>query len=343
MINIFEPRTMLEAVEQLYPAKTFLRDTFFKEVRSAETEHIDIDIIKGKRRMAPFVHPKMPGKVMARDGYQAKTYTPPLVNPKRVTTAEHILMRRPGEAIYGSGKNAEERAQEIVGEDLIFLDDAITRREEWMAAQALFSGKIEVKGEGVEEIVDFGHTLKETLVGDAKWNASNADPLTDLRKWRSACITTSGITPDISILGVDVADHFMNNSKLLKLLDNRRVALGQIEPKELPNGVTYLGYIGGRVNMDLYTYEEWYIDDDGIEKAMVPANKVLTASTKARFLRAYGAYIDMTPDGGVTVNAVPRYPRTFVENDPPVRFIQMCSRPLLIPLQIDSYYIANVL
>ncbi len=343
MINIFEPRTMLDAVEQLYPSNTFLRDTFFKEVKAEETEHIDIDIIKGKRRMAPMVHPKMPGKVMARDGYQTKTYTPPLINPKRATTAEHILMRRPGEAIYGSDKNAEERAQEIVGEDLTFLDDAITRREEWMASQALFTGKIEVRGEGVEEIVDFGHTLKETLIGDAKWDSSSSDPLTNFRAWRSACISASGITPDTGILGVDAADRFMNDSKLLKLLDNRRVTLGQIEPKELPNGVTYLGYMGGRVNMDLYTYEEWYIDDNGIEKPMVPANKVLTASTKARFIRAYGAYIDIMPDGSMTINAVPRYPRTFVENDPPVRWMQMCSRPILIPVQVDSYYVADVL
>ncbi len=342
MINIFEPRTMLNAVEQLTPANTFLRDTFFSNVKTSETEHIDIDIIKGKRRMAPFVHPKMPGKVVARDGYRTQTYTPPLINPKRVTTAEHVLNRRPGEAIYGSSKTAEERAQEIAGEDLSYLDDLITRREEWMAAQALFTGKIEVNGEGISEVIDFGHTLKETLIGDAKWNSSNADPLTNMRKWRSECITASGVSADIGIMATDVADFFLNNSKLLKMLDNRRVTLGQIEPKELPNGVTYLGYIGGRINMDLYTYEEMYLDDDGVEKPMVPNGKLLTASTNSNFIRAYGAYVDVTEEA-MTVNAVPRYPRTYIEKDPPVRYLQICSRPLLIPQIIDSFHIATVL
>lgn len=344
MIDIFDKRTMLAVLETIYPVNTFLRDRFFTHVENVETEHVDIDIVKGKRRMAPFVHPRMPGRVVSRDGYQTKTYTPPLLNPKTVTTVEHIIKRSPGETIYGNEKGPQDRAAEIFGKDLASLNDQIDRREEWMAAQALFTGKIHVKGDGVDEVIDFGHTQKTTLTGSVMWNGADADPLVDLARWRKTCIQSSGISPDIAILASNVADIFMNNPKLLKLLDNRRVVLGQINPHELPNGVTYIGYIGGNVNMDLYTYDEWYLDDeDGAEHAMVPDGKVLIASTKARLTRAYGAYIDVTDGGSFTVNAVPRYPRTYVEKDPPARYLQVCSRPLLIPHQIDSYYVATVL
>lgn len=342
-MNIFEARTMLEALEQMHQANTFLRNTFFSSVRTFETDAVDVDIVKGKRRMAPFVAANRPGVVVSRDGYVTKSYKPPKVNPKRVTTAEHVMKRQPGEMLYNSGMSPEDRAKELLAKDLVELDDMISRREEWMAAQALFTGQINVVGDGVNDLVDFGHTLKETLATGAKWSETTGDPLGDLAGWRTECIKASGIAPDTCVMSSEVADVFLQNEKVLKLLDNRRVDLGQINPQQLPGGVTYVGYIGGRVSMDIYTYDEWYIDDDGNEQPMVPAGKVLVASTKARFERLHAVIEDVTDDGAMVFSAVPRYPRTFVEKDPAQRFVQVISRPLLVPVQVDSYFVGTVL
>lgn len=344
MIDIFSPRTMLQVVETMYPAKTFLRDTFFKEIETFDTEKVDMDIVKGKRRLAPFVHPKMPGTVMSRDGFQTNTYKPPLIAPKTVTTAEQILKRSPGETLYGSSRTAVDRAAEMMAKDLAQMDEAITRREEWMASQVMFTGKIPIKGKGVNEIIDFSHTQKITLAGEARWGNANSDPLADLKKWRKTCIQTSGITPDICILSSDVAETLFKHEKVQKMLDNRRIVMGQIEPRQLPNSVTYYGQLGGEVCLDVYTYDEWYLsDEDQKEYPMVPEGKVLIASSRAGFVRAYGAYVDIGENGMFTINSVPRYPRSFVDQDPPVRYLQMCSLPLLIPKRPDSYFIADVL
>lgn len=342
-MNIYDPRTMLQALEQMHPANTFLRNTFFGAERVFEADAVDIDLVKGKRRMAPFVAPNLPGVVVARDGYTTKSYKPPKINPKRVTTAEHAMKRLPGEVLYGSGVSPEDRAKAILAGDLVELDDMISRREEWMAAQALFTGQINVVGEGVNELVDFGHTLKETLSSGVKWNESGGDILGDLAGWRTQCIQKSGIAPDTCVMSSEVADVLMKNETLLKLLDNRRVELGQINTQQLPGGVTYIGYLGGRVSMDLYTYDEWYIDDAGNEQPMVPTGKVLVASPRARFERLYAVVDDVADDGTMLFSAVPRYPRTFVEKDPPKRFVQVVSRPLLVPVQVDSYFVGTVL
>src|SRR5512146_857506 len=99
-IDLFDTRTMSEAVQIMKQPRTFLRDTFFTNHRTFVTEFVDIDVIVGKRRMAPFVSPKLAGKVMERAGYKTDTYTPPLVNPKFPTTAELLQKRAAGEPLY---------------------------------------------------------------------------------------------------------------------------------------------------------------------------------------------------------------------------------------------------
>lgn len=336
-IDLFSTRTMLEAVNQMQPVRTFLKNTFFVNIRTFDTEYVDVDIVKGKRRMAPFVSPKIGGKVVERLGYRTNTYKSPMLAPKLPTTAEQLLKRLPGEPLY-SGMSPEDRAAEQLGRDLAELDEIITRREEWMCAQALFAGQIHITGDGVDEVIDFGLTNKEVLTSTAKWSDANSDPLADLKRWRQAIIKASGFSPDIVIMASDVADAFLGHEKIQKLLDLRLVDTGQINPQTLPNGATYIGRIA-EVGVNIYTYDEWYLDDDGIEKPMVPEKTVLMASTAARFDLLYGAFIDVEEG----VFDLPRIPRSWVEKDPSVRWVQMISRPLPVPQHIDSIYVATVL
>ena len=63
----------------------------------------------------------------------------------------------------------------------------IVRREEWMAATAIFTGQIPIIGEGLNEVIDFDFTNKETIVSaEKKWDADTSDPLGDLERWREA-------------------------------------------------------------------------------------------------------------------------------------------------------------
>lgn len=336
-IDMFDTRTMLAAVEQMLPPRTFLRDTFFTVTDAFDTEAVDVDIVKGKRRMAPFVSPKLAGKVVERLGYTTRTYKPPMVNPKMVTTAEQLLKRMPGEPLY-SGLSPDDRAAAQLGKDLIELEDLITRREEWMCAQALFTGKIHMVGEGVDEEIDFSLTNKEALADAKKWSAAGTDPISDLKRWRLAILKASGINPDVTVMSSGVVDAFMNNATVQKKLDLRLVDSGQINPQLLPNGVTYIGRLA-EVGTNIYSYDEWYVDDSGNEQPMVPAKTVLMASTDARFSRLYGAYVDAE----LGAFAIPRIPRSWAEKDPSQRFVQLISRPLMVPHQIDSLYVATVI
>ena len=80
-VNIYTPRYLAEVVRQAPPVHTFFRDTFFTNVKNFTTERVDIDLVKGDRRMAAFVHPRIGGKVLKSSGYKTENYAPPLVNP----------------------------------------------------------------------------------------------------------------------------------------------------------------------------------------------------------------------------------------------------------------------
>ena len=132
--------------------------------------------------MAAFVHPRVGGKVLKASGYKTESYKPPLVNPCDITTADRYMTRMPGEDLYSGETPAQRSAQQLM-EEYSRLNDATTRREEWMAVQAIVTGQVPVVGEGVNEIIDFGFTNKVTLEGTKQWGKSAAAILENLEDW----------------------------------------------------------------------------------------------------------------------------------------------------------------
>ena len=337
-ISIFETRTMLAALEQMLSPKSFLLDLFFPTVETSETEHVDIDIMKGKRRMAPFVNPRMQGKLVERIGYTTRSYKPPYVKPKCVYTGADLLKRMPGQHIYQGNQSPAEKAAQVLGKDLMDLMEQVARREEWMAAQALNGGVITVVGDGIDDEIDFGMTNTFT----ADWSdPDDGDPIGDFRNWRRLVAKKCGITPNAAVMGSDVIDAFLAHNAVKgqdSLLNSRRADIGQINVSDVQaSGATFIGSLFGG-GFDLYGYDEYYIDDqDDVEKPMVPATKILIGSTRARTARHYGAIQDLSANASVRW-----FPKSWEEDDPSARFVMLQSAPLVVPHQIDAFGVATI-
>lgn len=346
-VSIYQPRYLMEVVRQAPPVHTFFLDTFFTNVKTFPTERVDIDIVKGDRRMAAFVHPRIGGKILKDVGYKTESYAPPLVNPYDVTEAGKLLRRLPGENIY-SGKTPEERAAEKLIEEYNRLNDAATRREEWMAVQAIVNGYIPIVGEGVNEVIDFGLANKETLSGTAQWGKSAAKTLDDLDRWVDAVQTNGFCNVDMAIFGKDAMKAFIEDEKVQKMLDNRRVELGIISPRDLPGGVRYCGHLNAP-DLDLYTYSEKYLDDwtdpeRETVKPLIPNNAVILISSGANYARAYGlcTYIEDSTKEWVTAETA-RVLRSYVEHKPDRRNLELQTHPLTIPDKPNSWFSATVM
>jgi hypothetical protein len=340
-INIYEPRYLAEAVRTAPPIYTFLRDRFFSKVKTFPTKNVDIDIVKGNRKMAAFVHPMVGGEIVQSEGYETKSYAPPLINPATVTTADMFLQRLPGEDIY-SGRTPADRAAEKLTEEYNKLNDMTTRREEWMAAQVLTTGQLKVKGKGVDEVIDFGFTNKINLEGTKQWGKSAADTLGNLREWKRQVSRNGFANANMVIMGKLAANNFMSDSNVLDLMDKRRFDIGAMAPKELEGGLNYYGHLN-LPGVDIYGYDEVYLDEEtGETKPLIPDNMVLMVPSNANFMRAYGLCTYLDDDKVWHTAETTRLLRSYVEHRPDRRFLELQTHPLLIPDKVDSWLVATV-
>ncbi len=351
-ISLYDTRTMLSVLEHRKAPKTFLRDTFFGAAGTGttfNTEAVDFDIIKGYRRLAPFVSPVHEGKLVEARGFSTKSYKPAYVKPKATATATDILNRQPGNVIYSSNDGPQAMAARQLGRELADMDDMIIRREEWMCAQALLTGTVNIVGEGVNDVIDYmmEATHLPLLVGTAKWtDHANATPLTDLKVWKRLVTKDSGFAPTICVMGLDAYDNFMKCEEVIgttgggkNLFNMDRIRIGELTPgaTNVASGVTEIGRLN-EIGVDVFTYEEWYIDEDSkVERPMFPANLVLLGNPNVETDFLYGAIKDLD-----ALAAVARFPKAWSVPDPSARFIMLQSAPLPLLKRPDGFLTATV-
>lgn len=350
-IDLYSPRRMMQALIVAKRPRTFLRSTLVRREEYSVTEFIDADVQIGVRRMAPFVNPNIAGKSVARLGYSTKTYKPPMVAPKRPLTVTDLQKRMPGESPY-STQTPEERAAALLGQDLADLDEQITRREEWMIAQMAFTSSIPIIGDDVNETISFDRSGAMTvglLAAGDQWDQNTAAIAASIRQWIRLFVKQNGIQPSGLLVGEDVADmltHAPSLTGLTGLLNTRRLDMGLIKPEDRGDGVTYYGQFSG-TNVDIWGYDEWYVDpSDGVEKPMVPAKSVLMYSDRSYVTMNYGAVgisSGFDQQAQLTLVAGARVPDSWVDKEPPVRWLKVNARPLPTPVQNDAFLTAQVI
>lgn len=340
----YDTREMLEAIELRNPMKTFFADTFFKVHRTHIAEKIEVDVKKSKRKLAPFVAPRRGGKILTREGFVTNSITTPKLAPERIMTVDDIVKRGLGENVY-SRKTPAERADELLAEDLRELEKSIADRTEWLAREVLFNGKINVvvPNDGVDISVDFVFENKEILAGDSLWSAASVNPIEHLKVWRRNVIKQTGTAPNVCIMGSESADAFMSNALVIKAMDIRNMTNLVMNPRVVSPALTFLGRIM-ELDLDIYSYDEWFINDEGKEEPMIPYGHVLLANNNGIGSIEYGA-VTQIEDGGedyVTYEAE-IVPKSWVNKNDNIKMIRLTSRPVPMPFDVSSWYVGVVL
>ena len=329
-LPIFESRKLIATVNRVKPATTFITDTFFKRVDVNASENIDVEIRDGKRKLAPFVSPLIEGKLEPSLGKQVTSYKPGYIKFKYVTEAEQVARNTNG-VFYADGKSPTERAAEKA---VIEIQDGINnikRRVELMATESITTGKVTIKGDGIDEVIDFGMkaTHLKTLTGTDLWTDADSDPLKNLRAWKREVAKDSGYTPTVVIMGSSAVDAFLSNASVQSYLDKRRINLGSIVSEDLGEGVTYYGEVEG---LKIYSYDGYYEVNDVVYD-MFPADKVLLGSERAFTKLNYGAIKDLK--SGNFVGQV--FAKSWEVEDPSARFVLLQSAPLPVPVDINAF------
>jgi|GEM_PF-5114718 len=299
-LDAFLKRSMHTAIERIPVPTKFLRQRFFGRIFTFGTRHIDIDMVMPKRGMAPYVHPSLPGKPTAKQGFTMKTYIPPTLKPTKLITPEDLQSRQPGATIYEAGEDQPALLAQLMGQRLAENNDEVAFRNEWQAAKALFTGQIPVVGEGYNHTIEFDlpATHNITLVGGAKWDQGTATPWDDLVDACRSNRDDGQVVSDTVTFGTEAWKLFRNylldpaNKKFLDMLDMK---MGMISPMQVDEFTTYLGSVrDADMSVDMFTYSAQYLDDDGNMKPYVPADEVFIGSTRATGNQElYGAIQDL--------------------------------------------------
>lgn len=296
---IFDTRTLMRAVYQHTYPKTFILNRFFVPEAPADTENVEVDIVKNGTVMAPFISPISDGKVVRKNGYSTKTFKPAYLHPKKVLTPKDLASRLPGENPYIRTASPSERLAAKVGIELGELNNSVERRKEFMAAQALVEGKTIVTGDDVDYEVDYQRDANHSIVlaGTALWSDAEAEPISNMRAW-SDLISRAGYQMDTILMAHDVVGHFFKNSETKDWYATNGYAVAGIKPEKRDDGAVSYGVLPEFG--EAFSYNEYYLpDDEDNESAsmpLIPSGYVVLGASASQKLY-YGAIQNLKVGG----------------------------------------------
>ena len=341
-MDIFSTHVLAKVVENLPTPSSFLLDTFFPNVQTSEKEEIYFDVTDSKPRISPFVSPLLPGKVVDGQGYKTQSFKPAYVKDKRMFKADIPFKRLAGETIGGSLSNAQryERALATTLQDQL---DNLTRREEVMASEILRTGKTVVSGDGYPTTtVSFGRDpgLTKALVSSNTWKSAGVNPLDNLEDWASEIQNKAGVVAKTVVMDPDAWKIFRSNAEVEKYLDYRRGTNNTINKDPIVRGkdskARYVGSIG---DFDLWVYNDSYINDKGVLTNLLPSKTVILGSQDGLDgTRCYGAIHDEKANW----TASRYFTKSWIEEDPSVRWLLLQSAPLVVPYRPNAVLCATI-
>lgn len=344
-IDIYNPRVMIEALREMKPARSFLRGKFFSQERTYRTENIDLDRQEKGRRVAPFVSRFAPGKLIERIGFTTESKAPPCVAMKSPITSQDVSSRVMGENVY-ENRDPNARGQQLLADDLMDRLEMLERRLEIMCRDAIFTldgNNSVITAAGDDTSLEFEFARKAalqigTLGGTSAWTHADSDPLTKIDELLEIYARETGLVATDLVFGGIAYRTFLANAKVkAQMVNTSLIQTGVVAPQGIPDGARLVGSLyGGAFRM--WTYHEWYDDPDnaGATTAMVPEKKIMIASDRLRTEMRYGAVQDLTSNdsnGMPTLVEAKALPRSWVEVDPPTRYVELRSRPLPVPIQ----------
>lgn len=354
-LPLYGTEFLLGAYGVLDLPRRFLLEMFFPFVQTFETEKVAFDKVDRARRKAAFVSPMIEGKVMRDRGFQTTDFSPPYVKPKHVVDMSRPLKRRPGERLLGQ-MSPLDRYNRAISDNLELEDDAISRAEEWMAAQILLNGAVTVSGPDhptmtIDYLRPAAHTV--ALTGGLSWSDANiaagtAQPLKALRAWNTTVMVNSGYNATMVVFDPLAADQFLKDPAIRQILDNRvntpvngefmigDLKIGGVNAGAIGQEVKYLGRVG---EFECFVYAQSWVDDDGTVKPYLPANTVLLASPEGfQGTRCYGAIRDKKAG----LKALERFPKMWDEEDPSVTYTMTQAAPLPVAGWAEASFAATV-
>jgi hypothetical protein len=342
VLDMFATRLQIDAVSHSEPKPTMFGKTFFNgSDLFFPTKKVEWDILRQGASSARIVSDKLWVEPTEIEPFIVKEFMTPKYQESMIIDLTTLFNRSFGENIY-SKRTPADRAREAEAKAVAFCIDSVDRKREEMYAQMMVHGIIDLTGKGISGHIDFELPLKISLSGTSAWGQPGVDHMNDLVDYATK-MRKRGHEPDMILMDLAVANVFLNDERLVKMLDNTRMNMGEIAPGPLTDLFETAQYFGtiswpGLGQIALYTYVGTYKNSAGEETPYLDEGRLLLCSQRSRQNRTvYGGEILFDEkDNPIFVEG--RYiPEIFVSKKDRTKEIFVTSRGLPIPAQDDSW------
>ncbi len=338
-MDFFSTGVLERVIPDLTTDPLYLTGTFFPNTQQNDTEEIHFDVIKGNgRRISPFVTPLQQGQLVEKIGWYTQTLKPAYVKDKRVFDANAPMRRAPGEKLLGS-MSPQERQNAMIRIELTDQINMLNRRIEVMCGQVLATGTVTIVGDLYPlTVINYARNASQTVVlaGAARWGQAGVDPLANMQTWANTTFSLSGARPFRFVMTPDAYALFVASASVQQHLNRFRNdnSLNDRSIRHIDGWDA--GEIGG---FQITVYHGTYIDPATNTPAnILPPYSVIAAPPEMEGYRAFGAIRDEKAG----YKAMAYFPKSWVEEDPAVRYIMLQSAPLVVPLRPDASFAATV-
>lgn len=358
-MNIYDTYYMLAAVTELTPEHTFFKNRYFPTNSTLDifgTSRVLIDYKETKQKRAPFVLPRIGAVSVGREGFSTYDLEPGHISISKPLTLDHLKNRGFGESLLSTATPAD-RAKMLLMGDLQDLSDRITRTEEWLAIETMLNNgcimRHRTEKEDVYEDIPVtfydGEDNLALFTPAAPWTHStlNADGSVTPGNWywdiikKTKMLTRKGKPATDLLVSSDVGEFLLEDVWVQKILDNRRMEFGRIDPSTLTEYVTHLGSFNfmGR-KLDILINDGTYEDENGKDVPYIADGSVIiTAPNCGKGL--YGGVTQLEKDGEYHTYAGTRVPQHLFTIQPPVKETKLSAKPLYVPKRPSPWSVAK--
>lgn len=345
--QIYDTATLMGVMREMQPPSNYWLSLCFGQQINFTDEYVDFSKITNNRKLAPLVVPTAQGKPIYSAAEKAFRVKPAYVKPKDPVTASRMIKRAAGlgEINIGPALTPQARYNAIVGDIMREHREAIERRWEWMAANAIIYGEVTLEDEAYPTtVVDFQRNSDHdiTLGASARWGDTGVSIMGNVETWRTRVRNAKfgGPTNRLTI-GTAVWEVMRQDEEIRDLLkvDFRPSNNGLSLNLGIREGLDaeFVGRLSG--TLDVWVYSDYYEDPDGTNVPFMDSRDVVLTGPNVRGVRCFGAIQDIAAQ----FQSVEIFSKMWPEQDPSATFIMNQSAPLMVPVNPNNTLRARVL
>ncbi len=336
--NLFT-KTLIDVYKEKITPLSFLR--YFFQVKETTSKNVSIEVQRGTEKVAPDVYRHSSGSRQKMSLSSEKIWTPPYYHPYIVCN-EHELY---DVAIGAQSPAMFARLAEEMADEVVKMRHTIERAYELQCSQVLDTGIVTLKsGDNInfkrkaDSLVDKG--------GGQYWTTSTVDPYKDMETacqfLRKEGKSTGGVFN--AILGGEALADFLNNTIVKERADIRRIALDDLQMPQIgaQGGVFHGQVSAGSYKVNIWTYEEYYEDENGDLTPYVDPKKMIMLPLAPRFTMAFAGVPQLITDGNTTPQKGAFLIQEFIDERAQAHEVHLKSAGLAVPTRVDQMHTTQV-